>query len=200
MVGETLLALFLRAIKKDTDRNEITVVKAPDAKALADIKTDTAKPTADPTTATKQDLQATAAKQDLQATAANQGKEYTLTASDDVLASDLVGQAVSGSTPTKRYQWTLLQSGVVRIKIDLKAVGGGTAYARCYINGIGLNVGDFSTAEITYQSKEDDVPVGEGNLLQIYLWNSSGGYQSWTDNCYICGVSALGAPGAVVES
>ena len=162
MVGETLLAVFLKAIKKDTDRNEITVVKAPDAKALADIKGDTANLTADPSTGTKQD--------DILARTGT-----GVTASDNLRVQSTAERTNATTVYIKTHEIEILISGVYRFKFEIKQSSSGGAVARgwVYNNGAPLGAayiqGNNGTSGYVWRTEPDDFFLDAGDLVQLYI-------------------------------
>lgn len=137
---------------------------------------------------------ATEAKQDLQATAANQGKGYYLSASDNIEISDNTQHAGAGTTWVKRYQFTILTIGVVRVTFDLKEfVAGRSAWAQIRVNGIDVGPQHSENGQV-YVNQTQDVPIGSGDLLQIWTRDSAADGQPWSRNAKVRCDQALGAP------
>jgi len=115
-----------------------------------------------------------------------------LSASDDLLGSDDTEDTGSETDWTKVKELTLFGEGELRIKFDLKAVIGGTAYGKIYRNGspVGTEQSETSTNYVT--KSEDIAGWSNGDTIELWCKHGTGGGASY-------GVQNFRVYGAITE-
>ena len=89
------------------------------------------------------------------------------------LASAPTERSSISTTYVKRKEVVVPKSGTVRCEWNMKAYAGTTAYSRIYRNGSAVGV-EKSTTSVTNVAQTDDVSVSGGDLVQLYVKNSTG--------------------------
>jgi len=89
------------------------------------------------------------------------------------LASAPTERSSISTTYVKLKEVVVPKSGTVRCGWNMKTYTGTTAYSRIYRNGSAVGV-EKSTTSVTNVAQTDDVSVSGGDLVQLYVKNSTG--------------------------
>jgi hypothetical protein len=101
---------------------------------------------------------------------------------DDLLVkvTGIVSQVAM--TPVKKREIKILNTGVVRVKFNLRASNSGTSsYGRVYVNGIAVGTNRTVTST-TNTLFTEDINVNTNDLVQLYLTSYSDTYVSICDD------------------
>jgi len=95
----------------------------------------------------------------------------------------IAASAVSGSqggptVPTKRGEIKVNKSGVIRVSFELAGqTTSSYAYGQIYKNGVAVGVQrSTNSPQPSYITYTEDITVTEGDLIQLYVWQSSSYY------------------------
>ena len=117
-------------------------------------------------------------------------------ASDDLLASvDTEGYTYAYSTPISsgKYKTAARAQGVLRVKFDIKSEGEPTIHGQIYKNGTAIGT-DRSTTSSSYVTYSEDISgIKVGDVIQLYVWCTTGWANVWHQNFRIYGTPSLSA-------
>ncbi len=108
-------------------------------------------------------------------------------AGDVVLVPANTERMVSVAVMTKKKEIQMLRGGELRLKFDLKSNSvQGLAYGQVYRNGIAVGA-LRSTASINYVTFSEDIAGWViGDLAQLYIKATAGGYEAYAMNFQVC--------------
>lgn len=116
---------------------------------------------------------------------------WTYVVSNDQLDIDAAEYTRTATSYAKQTEFTVPSTcaGNFRLKFQIKAEGGNTAYAKIYKNGV-VEAGVNTTVETTYQDKEQEITgVAAGDTIELWTKSSVNGSYVKVQNFSINGAS-----------
>lgn len=112
-------------------------------------------------------------------------------ASDTLQASANTAHSMSSGVPTVHKAIKVPYAGSVRVKWSITALSG-SAYSYLYINGISTGI-SLNANSVTIEQTAD-IPVQEGDVVQIYATTPTGGTVNYMRVYYDYGQPGLFSP------
>ena len=95
--------------------------------------------------------------------------------SSQLVAIDATEESTTSSTPVKLKEFVIDVAGTYRAKFSMLSAtaGAATGFAQLYVNAV-VRGGTHNVSGLTWVQQVEDISVGVGDLLQLYVWHYNG--------------------------